>query len=100
MLSDQVQNLYTMLSRPLNEAIRNTRLEEAIQGYSEADLPRAQQFVQEMQNVYASVDTLYGMEELLGPMGRLARGYVYGAETLDEALTNCERELRMIMNES
>ena len=100
MLSDQVQNLYTMLSRPLNEAIRNTRLEEAIQGYSEADLPRAQQFVQEMQNVYASVDTLYGMEELLGPMGRLARGYVYGAETLDEALATCERELRLIMDES
>ena len=100
MLSDEVQYLQPLMNRPVNVKIRNLILEESISDFYEEDLPIGRQYISEMQNVYSLVNNVYGMEELLDPMGRLARGYVYGAETLDEALATCERELRMIMNES
>ena len=100
MLSDEVQYLQPLMNRPVNVKIRNRILEESISDFYEEDLPIGRQYISEMQNVYSLVNNVYGMEELLDPMGRLARGYVYGAETLDEALATCEQELRMIMNES
>ena len=100
LIREDIQDLWTLIDRPVNVNVREARLEESINSFYEEDIPIGQQYIAEMQNIYALVDNVDGMQDFHHSMILCVDSFVRGDQTLEAALTNCERELRMIMNES
>lgn len=94
-----VQQLHVLYNVKLNADVRNAEIEQAISAEAPEDQPMAKRYAEDIKNVYQSVDTFYDMNELKENLYPPLIKYLNGEMTLDDALTQAERDLWISINE-
>lgn len=93
-----MQSAQTMCNRPIHIDGRRTQQED---GFSRLNLDKAlgTQYIEDINAVYRSVDTMYDMHALKEDLYKPLLDYMNGKLTLEDALTQAEHDLWIRINE-